>query len=224
MIEVNEQRLESDRTGVAHRADGELTQRLLATTPFEPTKAQIRAIEEVGEAMAATRPMNVLLQGDVGSGKTLVAVHERHITASRASLAKRRSTSLSISTSANPADNPRASVLTSRGAPPPRSPRADLAEGFRRSAVRDSRWSATQRSRFAPGSEPPLKREFYHGPDDWKTNVVENFGLILSQDFQNMGEVQQGMKSRGFRGSRTNPLQESTISNFHRVLREYVGQ
>ena len=60
---------------MAHRADGELTQRLLATTPFEPTKAQIRAIEEVGEAMAATRPMNVLLQGDVGSGKTLVAVH-----------------------------------------------------------------------------------------------------------------------------------------------------
>ena len=78
--------------------------------------------------------------------------------------------------------------------------------------------------RYAPGSEPPLKREFYYGKDDWKTNVVENFGLILSQDFQNMGEVQQGMKSRGFRGARTNPLQESTISNFHRALREYVDR
>ena len=74
-VAFRKHRLESDRTGVAHRADGELTERLLATTPFEPTKAQIRAIEEVGEAMAATRPMNVLLQGDVGSGKTLVAVH-----------------------------------------------------------------------------------------------------------------------------------------------------
>ena len=77
-------------------------------------------------------------------------------------------------------------------------------------------------ARFAPGSEPPLKREFYYGKDDWKTNVVENFGLILSQDFQNMGEVQHGMKSRGFRGARTNPLQESAISNFHRVLREIL--
>ena len=74
-VAFRKHRLESDRTGVAHRADGELTERLLATTPFEPTKAQIRAIEEVGEAMAAGRPMNVLLQGDVGSGKTLVAVH-----------------------------------------------------------------------------------------------------------------------------------------------------
>ena len=76
--------------------------------------------------------------------------------------------------------------------------------------------------RYAPGSEPPLQREFYYGPDDWKTNVVENFGLILSQDFQNMGEVQRGMKSRGFRGARPNPLQESTVANFHRTLHNYL--
>ncbi len=74
-VAFRKHRLESDRKGVAHRAEGGLTDRLTATTPFEPTKAQVRAIEEVGEAMAATRPMNVLLQGDVGSGKTLVAVH-----------------------------------------------------------------------------------------------------------------------------------------------------
>jgi hypothetical protein len=37
-----------------------------------------------------------------------------------------------------------------------------------------------------------------------------------------MTEVQKGMKSSGFRGARTNPLQESAISNFHRVLREYL--
>ena len=47
-------------------------------------------------------------------------------------------------------------------------------------------------------------------------------GLILSQDFANMTEVQKGMKSKGFRGARTNPLQESAISNFHRVLREVL--
>jgi ATP-dependent DNA helicase RecG len=73
-VALRKHRLESERTGIGHRADGELTDRLLATLPFEPTKAQTRAIEEVGAAMAAARPMNVLLQGDVGSGKTLVAV------------------------------------------------------------------------------------------------------------------------------------------------------
>lgn len=77
-------------------------------------------------------------------------------------------------------------------------------------------------ARYAPGKEPPLKREFHWGVDDWKTDTVERFGLILSQDFSNMSEVQRGMKSSGFRGARTNPLQESAISNFHRVLREYL--
>jgi phenylpropionate dioxygenase-like ring-hydroxylating dioxygenase large terminal subunit len=76
--------------------------------------------------------------------------------------------------------------------------------------------------RYAPGAEPPLKREYYYGPDDWKNNVVENFGLILAQDFQNMNEVQRGMKSRGFRGARTNPLQETSISNFHSILHGYL--
>ena len=74
-VAFRKHRLASERTGVAHRAEGELTDRLIATTPFEPTKAQLRAIDEVGQAMSAPRPMNVLLQGDVGSGKTLVAVH-----------------------------------------------------------------------------------------------------------------------------------------------------
>jgi ATP-dependent DNA helicase RecG len=73
-VAFRKHRLESERTGVAHVVEGELTDRLLETLPFDPTKAQKRAIEEVGAAMAAGRPMNVLLQGDVGSGKTLVAV------------------------------------------------------------------------------------------------------------------------------------------------------
>ena len=47
----------------------------LATLPFEPTDAQRRAMDEIGAAMARPRPMNVLLQGDVGAGKTLVALH-----------------------------------------------------------------------------------------------------------------------------------------------------
>lgn len=73
--------------------------------------------------------------------------------------------------------------------------------------------------RYAPGAEPALKREFYPDP---AANPVEDFGLVLSQDFQNMGEVQKGMHSIGFTGSRTNPLQESTIVNFHRALYEFI--
>jgi ATP-dependent DNA helicase RecG len=41
--------------------------------PFEPTAAQARALDEITRDLAAPRPMNRLLQGDVGSGKTAVA-------------------------------------------------------------------------------------------------------------------------------------------------------
>jgi ATP-dependent DNA helicase RecG len=44
-----------------------------ACVPFEPTAAQWRAIEEIGGDLAGSEPMLRLLQGDVGSGKTLVA-------------------------------------------------------------------------------------------------------------------------------------------------------
>jgi nitrite reductase/ring-hydroxylating ferredoxin subunit len=71
--------------------------------------------------------------------------------------------------------------------------------------------------RYTPGSEPPLARELY---DDWKKH--DGWGRILTQDFENMADVQRGMKSRGFPGSRTNPVQERSISNFHRVLRGYI--
>ena len=74
-VAFRKQRLESAERGVAHASEGPLTERLAAVLPFEPTKAQARAMEEIDAAMARPRPMNVLLQGDVGSGKTLVALH-----------------------------------------------------------------------------------------------------------------------------------------------------
>ncbi len=74
-VAFRKHRVEAAEKGVVHEPDGPLTGRLLATVPFEPTKAQRRAMEEIGAAMARPRPMNVLLQGDVGSGKTLVALH-----------------------------------------------------------------------------------------------------------------------------------------------------
>jgi ATP-dependent DNA helicase RecG len=68
-------RVERAEIGVAHEPGGPLIERLYRTLPFEPTAAQRRATEEIDAAMARPRPMNVLLQGDVGSGKTLVALH-----------------------------------------------------------------------------------------------------------------------------------------------------
>ena len=41
--------------------------------PFKPTGAQKRVLKEIADDMAAPHPMNRLLQGDVGSGKTMVA-------------------------------------------------------------------------------------------------------------------------------------------------------
>jgi ATP-dependent DNA helicase RecG len=68
-------RVERAEIGVAHVPGGPLLERLDRTLPFEPTAAQRRATKEIDAAMARPRPMNVLLQGDVGSGKTLVALH-----------------------------------------------------------------------------------------------------------------------------------------------------
>ena len=74
-VAFRKHRVEAEQTGVAHAVVGPLTDRLNATLLFEPTTAQRRAMERIDEIMALPRPMNVLLQGDVGSGKTLVALH-----------------------------------------------------------------------------------------------------------------------------------------------------
>jgi ATP-dependent DNA helicase RecG len=74
-VGYRKQRVAAERKGVSHQADGPLTERLSATVPFPPTGAQRRAMASVGTAMASPQPMNLLLQGDVGAGKTLVALH-----------------------------------------------------------------------------------------------------------------------------------------------------
>lgn len=53
---------------------GQLWEQLLARLPFQPTGAQQRVIAEIRADMASATPMQRLLQGDVGAGKTLVAV------------------------------------------------------------------------------------------------------------------------------------------------------
>jgi ATP-dependent DNA helicase RecG len=60
--------------GFASRGDGRLRRKVLESLPFSPTGAQIRAIGEIEADMAAETRMSRLLQGDVGAGKTLVAL------------------------------------------------------------------------------------------------------------------------------------------------------
>jgi len=71
--------------------------------------------------------------------------------------------------------------------------------------------------RYAPDKVPKLNREFY---ENWQDH--DGWGLILEQDFRNLADIQRGMKSRGFKGSRPSPVQERALSNFHRTLRSYV--
>jgi ATP-dependent DNA helicase RecG len=55
------------------RTRGELAARLTAGLPFSLTGAQRRVLDEIGADLARSRPMRRLVQGDVGSGKTVVA-------------------------------------------------------------------------------------------------------------------------------------------------------
>ena len=64
---------EGRRRGLAMNPKGDLARRLLAGLPYTLTVAQERVWREIKTDMAEPYPMNRLLQGDVGSGKTIVA-------------------------------------------------------------------------------------------------------------------------------------------------------
>ena len=66
--------IERESKGLRHTTEGELVRRFHAQLPFALTGAQQRAIAEIAADLAGPHPMHRLLQGDVGSGKTLVAV------------------------------------------------------------------------------------------------------------------------------------------------------
>ena len=65
---------DAESDGIAFRRTDEYIQPLYRALPFELTGAQTRAIAEIFADMESPRRMNRLLQGDVGSGKTIVAL------------------------------------------------------------------------------------------------------------------------------------------------------
>ena len=66
--------LEREAKGIRHVVDGELVARFHDALPFPLTGAQQGAIAEIAADLAGPHPMHRLLQGDVGAGKTVVAV------------------------------------------------------------------------------------------------------------------------------------------------------
>jgi ATP-dependent DNA helicase RecG len=74
VLVMRKRTLERESKGIRHLVDGEFVSRLRASLPYELTAAQQRAIAEIEADLAGPHPMHRLLQGDVGAGKTLVAV------------------------------------------------------------------------------------------------------------------------------------------------------
>ncbi len=61
------------QVGIAFALNDRVRERIKTMLPFKPTGAQKKVLAEIASDMAAPRPMHRLLQGDVGSGKTIVA-------------------------------------------------------------------------------------------------------------------------------------------------------
>ena len=65
---------ERNNKGIRHSINGEMQRRFVSALPLPLTGAQRRVIDEINADLAKPAPMHRLLQGDVGSGKTVVAV------------------------------------------------------------------------------------------------------------------------------------------------------
>lgn len=73
-LAIKRQSAKAEEGGIAFSVKSRLARSLVDSLPFALTRAQVRVIQEISSDMESPRPMNRLLQGDVGSGKTVVAL------------------------------------------------------------------------------------------------------------------------------------------------------
>ncbi len=64
---------DNEKDGIQYSKDVKMSD-VINTLPFKLTKAQLNVLEEIDNDMESNKPMNRLLQGDVGSGKTIVSI------------------------------------------------------------------------------------------------------------------------------------------------------
>ena len=74
-LALKKKNLKMSAPGIRHRLDAQAMDSFKRLFSFELTRAQLKAINEIRADMASPRPMNRLLEGDVGSGKTAVAIY-----------------------------------------------------------------------------------------------------------------------------------------------------
>ncbi len=74
VLVLRKRELERSSKGLSHEVGGDLVRRFHEALPYALTDAQVRTIAEIEIDLASPHPMHRLLQGDVGAGKTLVAV------------------------------------------------------------------------------------------------------------------------------------------------------
>jgi ATP-dependent DNA helicase RecG len=74
-LAYRKRRIAQETVGIAHKPDGALAGEFVRRLPFQLTRAQRQTIEEIERDMARPVPMQRLLQGEVGSGKTVVSLY-----------------------------------------------------------------------------------------------------------------------------------------------------
>jgi hypothetical protein len=73
--------------------------------------------------------------------------------------------------------------------------------------------------RFPEGQEPTVVNEIYDGFEAFRGQ-----NPFLEEDLPNIQAANEGMKIRGWKGARTNPVQEVAVNNFHRHLSEFLSR